>query len=1019
MRLTRLGLSVFAADLLAFFGALISGNNLLYLVSGALAAFWTAAGYFNLRSRSRFELAAEPPDQIFQDAPFSLRFTIRPRRRRPVYPFDFVVCGERYHVGYIPRGGQAVVETSYRIGRRGRNFLNDLIYEVSFPFGFFRSRGWIPGGEVLVFPALSEMYGRTDSPAAREERITRPQRGVGDDFYGLRDYVEGEDSRLINWKLTAKTGKPLVKEYAHAEGRRVTVTVSGAPGPGTEERIAEAASLAKFHIDSGAEVRLVTDEGDIDFGHGLLHLQALLEKLALLGQGQEEPEAVDRPLPKMRPPAQPRAAGLPWLYLATAAAFGSLYLIEELNPLFLLLAGLVIPVGALFDWKKTYPLPKLILDLGALAVLLFAFLVDVRMAGMVRTVVHILLYVLAYSLWSPKTGRTLYRIFLTDFLIFFLASGQAVDLGYLPFFALYLLAAAAWLVRRLDLPGPTGKRPGWFRGVGVLVLKGLAAAALMFLVLPRVYSPRMQQLLASAGLTRFQNPAVSFAGLSERVDLGFFGPLRKNSARVMRVSFVSGPGAPRPVEVLRVRAAAFDRFQGRRWIRSGGDFQVDLGQGRTMRSREGTFRLRGRQGRVDFPGYDPARPELVEEFFIYPMIAAFVFSAGGVGALEAPTYSASFDINDTVYFPVLYGSPSRYRVHSQGDGADYHSAIEGYEEILRSRFLALPSSDPRWKQYAERRTAGQPTALGKAKALESWFATRFSYSLAAADNRQDLDSFLWSSQAGNCEYFATAMTLLLRHIGIPSRLAIGFLTTEWNEFGGFFEVRQSDAHAWVEAFLPDRGWTTFDPTPPDLDSGGGSLLGQVWKRLGRYVSAVEARWYRYVVGYDSGTQRTLFDILRFRWLKALRVPGLILLAAAALTAGLWRWKPWRRFRRRIRVRKGSGFYAEILARLEAAGLPRPIGQTPAAFAAEITGRRPDLAVLTALTERYYQVRYAGNELTPADREALESEIHCLAAALRAGRRSPLRFSGGKRQSSRQVIRRFRFKGRRSASSKRH
>jgi transglutaminase-like putative cysteine protease/uncharacterized protein (DUF58 family) len=987
MRLTRLGASVLAADALAFFGALISGNNLLYLVAGTMAAFWGGSAIFNRRATAGLAAELAFPDFMFRDAPFRIGVTIRSLRRRPIYAFDLVVSGVRTAVGFIPRGGTAFVEPTCRLGRRGKNRLDDLAVETAFPFGFFRSVRRLPAAVLTAFPPLSELFGRADSPLTREERVTRPRRGVGDDFHGLREYVRGEDARLINWKLTAKTGKPLVKEYAQAEGRRVTVTVAGAPGPGTEERIAEAASLVKFYIDSGTDVRLVTDEGEIGFGHGLLHLQALLEKLALLGEGKEIPEKPRHSSLKARRGPAAGAKGLGWLYLMTAAAFGALFLIEELDPLFLAFAALLIPVGALFDGKKIYPLPKSILDLGALAVLLFALLVDVRTAGMVRTVSHILLYVLAYSLWSPKSERSLQRIFLTDFLIFFLAAGQAVDLGFVPFFAAYFLTSAAWLVRRLDPPATPAGKIAWLRGVAGIAVRSLAAAALLFMVLPRVYSPRMQQLLASAGLTRFQNPAVSFAGLSDRVDLGFFGPLRKNSARVMRVSFVAGGEGTRPTEVLRVRAAAFDEFTGRRWVRTSADFEIGE-LDRPLRSRGGTFRLRGRRGRIEFPGYDPARPEIIEEFFIYPMIATFVFSVGGIGALDTTAYGASFDIDDTVYFPGLYSVPARYRVHSQGEGADYHRAVGGYKDILESRFLRVPRADPRWKQYAEQRTAAFASPFEKAKALESWFKTRFTYSLASADNRQDLDSFLWDSRAGNCEYFASAMALLLRQISIPSRLVIGFLTTEWNEFGGFYEVRQSDAHAWVEAFFPDRGWIAFDPTPPDLNAGdGGTFFATIWKRLGRWISAIEARWYRYVVGYDSDTQKTLFDILRFRWLKVLRTAVLVFLGLAAGLILLRRWRPWRhRSIRRSRREAGGGFYADILSLLEKAGLGRPIGQTPAQFAAVVVRRRPDLAVLTDITTKYYLTRYAGRTFSPDERKALDADARSLLSALRAGRR---------------------------------
>ena len=76
-----------------------------------------------------------------------------------------------------------------------------------------------------------------------------------------------------------------------------------------------------------------------------------------------------------------------------------------------------------------------------------------------------------------------------------------------------------------------------------------------------------------------------------------------------------------------------------------------------------------------------------------------------------------------------------------------------------------------------------------------------------------IGDFLFRYRSGHCEYFATAMVLMLRSQGIPARFVTGFLGGENNRLG-YYIVRQSNAHAWVEAYLPDSGWTVFDPTPP-------------------------------------------------------------------------------------------------------------------------------------------------------------------------------------------------------------
>jgi hypothetical protein len=266
--------------------------------------------------------------------------------------------------------------------------------------------------------------------------------------------------------------------------------------------------------------------------------------------------------------------------------------------------------------------------------------------------------------------------------------------------------------------------------------------------------------------------------------------------------------------------------------------------------------------------------------------------------------------------------------------------------------------------------------------MEAWFKTRFSYSLAAADNRQDLASFLWTTQAGNCEYFASAMTLLLRRLGIPSRLVVGFLAAEWNEFGRFFDVRQSDAHAWVEAYLPGQGWTAFDPTPADvLDRGGSSLLAMVWGRFRRGLDAVESRWYRYIVGYDPETRASLFLLIGRAFSRLILPLGgaaflIAVLAVLGTKAGILRRRRPKRRPRSLR----RHFYYRVLDKLERAGFERPPGQTAADWAADVVRKRPDLSELAGLTETFYSVRYAGVDLSSADeRKAMETSSHLLAA----------------------------------------
>ena len=124
-----------------------------------------------------------------------------------------------------------------------------------------------------------------------------------------------------------------------------------------------------------------------------------------------------------------------------------------------------------------------------------------------------------------------------------------------------------------------------------------------------------------------------------------------------------------------------------------------------------------------------------------------------------------------------------------------------------------------------------------------------------------LADFLFNVRSGHCEYFATAMAVMLRTQGIASRLVNGFLPGEFNEAAGAYTVRQSDAHSWVEVYFPEtKSWVTFDPTPsagrtPTVRTG---LAGY----LSKYSEALELMWFQYVVGYDKQEQRSLVTSLR-------------------------------------------------------------------------------------------------------------------------------------------------------------
>src|SRR5882672_6944596 len=98
------------------------------------------------------------------------------------------------------------------------------------------------------------------------------------------------------------------------------------------------------------------------------------------------------------------------------------------------------------------------------------------------------------------------------------------------------------------------------------------------------------------------------------------------------------------------------------------------------------------------------------------------------------------------------------------------------------------------------------------------------------------------------------MAILLRAAGVPTRLVNGFLMGEYNPVSGDYIVRESDAHSWVEVYVPGRGWLEFDPTPADLNHSEVTLATQV----SHYVDAIEQVWNSYIIVYDFNAQVSLF-----------------------------------------------------------------------------------------------------------------------------------------------------------------
>jgi hypothetical protein len=232
------------------------------------------------------------------------------------------------------------------------------------------------------------------------------------------------------------------------------------------------------------------------------------------------------------------------------------------------------------------------------------------------------------------------------------------------------------------------------------------------------------------------------------------------------------------------------------------------------------------------------------------------------------------------------------------------------------------------------------------------------------------------------------MAVMLRAVDIPSRVVTGFQSGVYNPISGSQLIRTSDAHSWVEAWVPRRGWVTFDPTPPDPNP----LRMSLWTRLGFYTDAAEVFWQDWVVNYNLDRQLRLatkvgqssrhvglnwFDRLGLagpRWWSALYgfaksyaiwLSSVAVLALLGIFFGKYTWHWWNNRQRVLKAQRGEAeasdatlLYHRMLKVLKRRGIEKPVWLTPCEFA-RVLGE-PEVALLVEdLTSAYNELRFGG------------------------------------------------------------
>ena len=544
----------------------------------------------------------------------------------------------------------------------------------------------------------------------------------------------------------------------------------------------------------------------------------------------------------------------------------------------------------------------------------------------------------------------------------------------------------------------------------------LALGGLIFLAMPR--RPSMGNSKSSGPVGKH------LTGFDDEVQLGQLGEILENDSPVMSIEMSDRDGArvtPDNQVEYRWRGVSMDRYETGRWFRP--KFQAN------------DFAL----ARID---RGPESRIIRQTIKLEPTDSPVLFGLRPVFELESTTrqFTTQFNELDGSFYRTENRSVSvEYTVESS-ERLDLPQPGERYPSIWYRNYLTSMPEAVREKlrpiALAQVKGLAEDDLKGRAVALEFYLreSGQFRYSLQMEPIEPGLDpveDFLLVRKAGHCEYFASALTLLLRSIDIPARMINGFKGGDYNSMARITTVRQKHAHSWVEA-LVDRTkglerqpiWFTLDPTPADQRNESVARVGGLANNFYQITDFIRYVWVFYIVGFNSERQdRFLYGPIRAlikeaqrgfsimwdgirNWLHFPSVGSffslrgfIVSFLALLLLVGLTRVLIWvaKKVIRQIsgsKVDRAAGmsgiqFYRRLLNLLSEYGLERPPAETPREFARRAaiflagrgSGTEAVADVPPLVVDAFYQIRFGDQTIREDDFDHVNARLDALEARL--------------------------------------
>ena len=504
-------------------------------------------------------------------------------------------------------------------------------------------------------------------------------------------------------------------------------------------------------------------------------------------------------------------------YMVGALAF--LSVVKEIEALYSIVFCLLFAISLYFEYRRSFRIPRWLLTTLSLAIVVFA-IYRLDMQELVTQLLEALLILLAIKLLEEKKVRDYMQIYAITLL---LLSGSGLLSLNLIFFAFYcvlillLTIAAILLTYYAQDPGlvlPVNTITKIVTKSLLIPLLAIPLTFLMFVILPRTPYPLLNFL---------NRPDKARTGFTDQVRLGAVSDIQEDSTVVLRANMERIDEKD-----LYWRGIVLEYFDGKSWV--------------TMKKQPAPR---------SFPGQLSGRG-IRQTVYLEPYGNTYLFS------LDRPVFVAGQNIKRSQ--DLTYSSTGHIDTRLKYDAVSVLGDSIWEADIDEEKYLQIPKNlSPRIKKLAN----DMNVVDSKDKTLQTIFnylrSNTFTYSLKGLPvSKNPLEDFLFETKSGNCEFFASALAVMLRLNNIPARLVGGYRGGYYNDVGQYYLVPQKYAHAWVEAYVKPKGWIRLDPTPAMFDSPASLASAVSFEKFTILMDTLNYYWYVLVINYNLEKQ---FSIL--------------------------------------------------------------------------------------------------------------------------------------------------------------